>query len=65
MSLWCVTLACGVSSKNDLEHSGRLPKVLSTFHVYYQVRLILNELSVALPDAATWNVYENGYNLEA
>ena len=38
---------------------------LFRFHVYYQTRRILKEISAALPQDASWNASSNGYDRSA
>lgn len=60
--LVCMT-RCSVN-KAHLEHTSKLTQSLYMFHVYYQTCQILNKMSISLPDAETWNAYENAYNHE-
>ena len=42
--------------------SAQLSKSTFCFHVYYQTRRIIHQMSVALPTDETWNVFNNAYN---
>jgi hypothetical protein len=63
-AIWCSTSGCGVSIKNHLNSMG-LSKSVYIFHVYYQIRRILNEMEVALPQDKGWNQFNNPYNRRA
>ena len=59
-AVWCATTGCGVSGQH-ISASGLLGS-LFRFHVYYQIRRILNQLKVALPSDKTWNSNNNEFN---
>ena len=59
--VFCASSACGVS----VEHlNAKEPMIRSVyrFHVYYQIRRILNRLEIPLPDENSFNKYNNPYN---
>lgn len=60
-AIWCATTGCGVDFQNHIK-AGGLTGSLFLFHVYYQVRRILFELGVALPQDKSWNVFNNSYD---
>ena len=61
--VFCASSACGVS----VEHlNAKEPMIRSVyrFHVYYQIRRILNRLEIPLPYENSFNKYNNPYNHE-
>ena len=63
-AIWCATTGCGVDFNHHLKDSGMIGS-LFRFHVYYQTRRILKEISAALPQDASWNAFSNGYDRSA
>ncbi len=61
-AIWCATSGCGVSFENHLSAFNGLTKSLFYFHVYYQIRRILEEMEVPLPQDNSWNMTNNNYN---
>ena len=62
-AVFCSSSACGVS----VEHlNAKEPMIRSIyrFHVYYQIRRILNRLEIPLPYENSFNKYNNPYNHE-
>ena len=62
-AVFCASSACGVS----VEHlNAKEPMIRSVylFHVYYQIRRILNRLEIPLPYENSFNKYNNPYNHE-
>ena len=62
-AVFCASSACGVS----VEHiNAKEPMIRSVyrFHVYYQIRRILNRLEIPLPYENSFNKYNNPYNIE-
>ena len=62
-TVFCASSACGVS----VEHlNAKEPMIRSVyrFHVYYQIRRILNRLEIPLPYENSFNKYNNPYNHE-
>ena len=62
-AVFCATSACGVS----VEHlNAKEPMIRSVyrFHVYYQIRRILNRLKIPLPYENSFNKYDNPYSHE-
>ena len=62
-AIWAATTGCGISVEH-LKASG-LTGSLFLFHVYYQTRRILFELSIALPQDKSWNAFNNSYDKRA
>ena len=61
--VFCASSACGVS----LEHLNAKESMIRSiyrFHVYYQIRRILNRLENPLPYENSFNKYNNPYNHE-
>ena len=48
-AVWCSTTGCGVSWRNHLDIDLPLATAVFRFHMYYQVRRILDELRAPLP----------------
>ena len=62
-AVFCASSACGVS----VEHlNAKEPMIESVyrFHVYYQIRRILNRLKIPLPYEDNFNKYNNSYSHE-
>ena len=62
-AVFCASSACGVS----VEHlNAKEPMIRSVyrFHVYYQIRRILNRLKIPLPYENSFNKYNNPYSHE-
>ena len=60
-AIWLATTGCGIDVNNHLK-AGGLTGSLFLFHVYYQTRRILFELSIALPQDKSWNAFNNSYD---
>lgn len=63
-AIWCATTGCGVDYNHHLEEEAMIGS-LFRFHVYYQIRRILFEMKVALPQDSNWNAYNNTYDRSA
>ena len=61
---WCATSGCGISIEH-LMHSNPMIRSIYRFHVYFQIRKILNELEVALPDEQRFKKLNNPFSMEA
>ena len=48
-AVWCATTGCGVSAEDHLAAPEPLMQSLYYFHVYYQMRRILDELQAPCP----------------
>jgi len=66
---WCAATGCGVSVHDHLRghydfapDSRNLSQLIFRFHVYYQTRKILRQISAPLPTDEAWNRYNNTYN---
>lgn len=67
--MWYSTTVCGVWAKDHLGNSADFMLLFYCFHVcfffFLQVRRILKEFNISLPQDKTWNAYENAYNRRA
>ena len=61
-AVWCATAGCGVSAEDHLSASDGFLKSFYRFHVYYQIRRILEELKAPLPHEETWDAVNNSYD---
>ena len=61
-AVWCATTGCGVSVEDHLTPDDSLLQSVYRFHVYYQIRRILEEIQAPLPYYDAWNAIENYYN---
>ena len=64
-AIWCSTTGCGVSFKNHMMSSSPLQKSIFRFHVYYQIRRILAEMSCPIPSDQAFDEFDNGINRTA
>jgi hypothetical protein len=64
-AVWCATAGCGVSKIDHLGHKDPMIRSVFRFHVYYQIRRILNEMQCPLPTEDSWNALNNGINMSA
>ena len=58
-AVWCATTGCGVSVEDHLTHDDSFIQSVYHFHVYYQIRRILEEIQAPLPYDETWNAVNN------
>ena len=61
-AVWCATTGCGVSVEDHLTPDDGFLQSVYRFHVYYQIRRILEEIQAPLPYDETWNAMENSYD---
>ena len=59
---WCATAGCGVSVKDHLASSEPMIQSMYYFHVYYQMRRILEEMQVPLPQDPSFDAFDSPYN---
>ena len=64
-AVWCSTTGCGVSWRDHLDIDRPLARSVFRFHTYYQVRRILDELQVPLPQDQAWDPFQNPYDRRA
>ena len=64
-AVWLVTTGCGVSWHDHLDIDRSLARSVFRFHVYYQVRRILDELQAPLPQEQAWSPFQNPYDRRA
>ena len=63
-AVWCAATGCGVDFNHHLKAEGMVGSMFM-FHVYYQIRRILKEINMALPQDASWNAFDNNYDRAA
>ena len=59
-AIWAATTGCGVSKEDHLRHKNPIIRSVFRFHVYYQIRKILNEMQCPLPSDSSFNALDNG-----
>ena len=64
-AVWCSTMGCGVSWCDHLDIDRPLARAVFWFHMYYQVRRILDELRAPLPQDKAWAPLQNPYDRRA
>ena len=64
-AVWCATTGCGISVNDHLGTTDPLMHSLYNFHVYYQVRWILDEIQAPLPQDQVWAAFNNPYDRRA
>ena len=63
-AVWCASTGCGVSIKDHLNSKDKLTSSLFRFHVYYQTRKILEEMSCTIPEESIFNATDNRINMK-
>ena len=61
-AVWCATSGCGVSKLDHLKHKDPMVRSVFRFHVYYQIRRILNEMQCPLPNDDLFNALNNPFD---
>lgn len=64
-AIWCATTGCGVSWRDHLNIDAPLSRAVFRFHVYFQVRRILDELQAPLPTDVAWAPFQNPFDQRA
>ena len=64
-AVWLATTGCGVSWRDHLDINRFLARSVFRFHVYYQVRRILDELQAPLLQDQAWSPFQNPYDRRA
>jgi hypothetical protein len=62
-AVWCASSGCGVSSKDHLNAKNNLLASVFRFHVYYQTRKILEEMSCPIPGESIFKTMDNNVNI--
>src|SRR5271157_1988456 len=62
-AVWCTSSGCGVSSKDHLNAKNNLLASVFTFHIYYQTRKILEEMSCPIPGESMFKTMDNNINM--
>ena len=60
-AVWSATTGCGVSQQDHLAADDPLMRALYRFHVYYQIRRILNEIQALLLQDQAWSAEHIAY----
>ena len=63
-AVYCAITGCGVDFNNHLKDTGMIGSLFK-FHIYYQIRCILKQMSIALPQDTSWNAFDNSYDRSA
>ena len=58
-ALWCASAGCGVSFNDHLNAKENLLSSVYKFHIYYQTRKILEEMSCPIPGESIFNETDN------
>ena len=64
-AIWCSTTGCGVLVQDHLMATDCMIRSLYRFHMYFQERQILTEMSVPLPQDKAWDPTKNPYDRRA
>ena len=62
-AVWCASTGCGVSIRDHLNSANKLASSFFRFHIYYQTRKILEELSCTIPGQSIFNATDNRINV--
>src|SRR5271165_7042947 len=62
-AVWCASTGCGVSVNDHLNVKDNLLASVFKFHIYYQTRKILEELSCPIPGESIFNTMDNKVNM--
>src|SRR3984893_1954399 len=62
-AVWCASTGCGVSINDHLNSKDKLISSVFRFHIYYQVRKILEEMSCTIPGESLFNATDNRINI--
>lgn len=58
-AVWCASAGCGVSFNDHLKAKENLLSSVYKFHIYYQTRKILEEMSCPIPGESIFNETDN------
>ena len=58
-AVWCASSGCGVSVSEHLKSKENLLSSVFRFHIYYQTRKILEEMSCSIPGESIFNEMDN------
>ena len=62
--VWASTTGCGISPVH-LNHKNPMIKSFYRFHMYYQIRRLLKEMSCPTPFENYWSAFENNIDMSA
>ena len=60
-AVWCATAGSGVTEEH-LQASDPFIQAMYRFHLYYQIRRILDEMQIPMPTDPAFHMYNNPYN---
>ena len=64
-AVWGASVGCGVGVWDQPASTNTMVASLYNFHVYFQIRRILNEMKVPLPGDPIWSETDNSYDRAA
>ena len=64
LAVWLATSGCGVSWRDHLDIDRPLARSVFRFHIYYQVRRILEDLQAPLPQDRAWSPFQKAHKWE-
>ena len=64
-AVWAATTGCGISKQDHLRNKDPIIRSIFRFHVYYQIRRILNEMQCPIPNDFSFNALDNPYDKNA
>ena len=62
-AVWCASSGCGISTNDHLHAKDMLLSSLFQFHIYYQTRKILEEMSCPIPGESIFKPMDNAINM--
>jgi hypothetical protein len=62
-AVWCASTGCGVSVNDHLNVKDNLLASVYKFHIYYQTRKVLEELSCPIPGESIFDTFDNKVNM--
>src|SRR5579863_1711566 len=62
-AVWCASTGCGVSVNDHLNVKDNLLASVYKFHIYYQTRKVLEELSCPIPGESIFDTLDNRVNM--
>ena len=64
-AVWGASAGCGIGVWDQPASTNTMVASLYNFHVYFQIRRILNEMKVPLPGDPIWSETDNSYDRAA
>ena len=62
-AVWCASAGCGVSANSHINAPNNLLASVYKFHIYYQTRKILEEMSCPIPGESIFKTMDNNINM--